>query len=99
MLKLCYLALAEVKLPSSPGRIRSFIAIELPLKVRKELAVLKKEIERDEYGFVRWVNVEGVHLTLKFLGTQVAGHYHHCISKVNCPAMPIGQPAILQYLK
>ena len=77
MLKLCYLALAEVKLPSSPGRIRSFIAIELPLKVRKELAVLKKEIERGEYGFVRWVNIEGVHLTLKFLGDisfeQVAG--------------------------
>ncbi|MCD6568041.1 MAG: RNA 2',3'-cyclic phosphodiesterase [Dehalococcoidia bacterium] len=55
-------------MPSSPGRIRSFIAIELPLEVRKELAMLRKEMERGGHRFVRWVNVDGIHLTLKFLG-------------------------------
>ena len=55
-------------MPFSAGRIRSFIAIELPLEVRNDLSMLKKEMDRDEHRFVRWVNVDGIHLTLKFLG-------------------------------
>ena len=52
----------------SPEQIRSFIAIELPEEAKEGLARLKKELERDEHKFVKWVEPRGIHLTLKFLG-------------------------------
>jgi len=57
---------AEV--PHNPEQIRSFIAIELPEEAREGLARLRKELERDEHKFVKWVDLGGIHLTLKFLG-------------------------------
>lgn len=51
-----------------PEQIRSFVAIELPEEVRKGLARLRDELERDEHRFVKWVDPGGMHLTLKFLG-------------------------------
>jgi 2'-5' RNA ligase len=52
----------------NPEQIRSFIAIELPEEAKKGLARLRKELERDEQRFVKWVDPGGIHLTLKFLG-------------------------------
>jgi len=52
----------------SPEQIRSFVAIELPEEAKKGLTRLRKELERDEYRFVKWVAPGGIHLTLKFLG-------------------------------
>ena len=52
----------------NPEQIRSFIAIELPEEVKKGLARLRKELERDEHRFVKWVDPGGIHMTLKFLG-------------------------------
>ena len=52
----------------NPEQIRSFIAIELPEGAKEGLARLRKELERDEHKFVKWVDPRGVHLTLKFLG-------------------------------
>jgi 2'-5' RNA ligase len=52
----------------SPEQIRSFIAIELSDEAKKGLARLRKELERDEHKFVKWVDPGGIHLTLKFLG-------------------------------
>ncbi|MDH4268979.1 MAG: RNA 2',3'-cyclic phosphodiesterase [Dehalococcoidia bacterium] len=52
----------------SPEQIRSFIAIELSEEAKKGLARLRKELERDEHRFVKWVDPRGIHLTLKFLG-------------------------------
>jgi 2'-5' RNA ligase len=52
----------------NPELIRSFIAIELPEEARKGLAMLRRELERDEHRFVKWVDAQGIHLTLKFLG-------------------------------
>jgi len=57
---------AEVS--NNPEQIRSFIAIELPEEAREGLARLRKELERDEHRFVKWVDPGGIHLTLKFLG-------------------------------
>jgi 2'-5' RNA ligase len=54
--------------PHNPEQIRSFIAIELPEEAKKGLARLRKELERDEHRFVKWVVPGGIHLTLKFLG-------------------------------
>ncbi len=52
----------------SSEQIRSFIAIELPDDAKRGLARLRKDLERDEHNFVKWVDPGGIHLTLKFLG-------------------------------
>jgi len=57
----------------SPEELRAFIAIELPDEIRKGLVELRKELQRDEHRFVKWVDPEAIHLTLKFLGNVPAG--------------------------
>ena len=52
----------------NPEQMRSFIAIELPQNVQHGLGQLRSELKRDEHPFVKWVNPESIHLTLKFLG-------------------------------
>lgn len=56
-------------MPRDSEEIRSFVAIELPEEVREGLARLRSELERAEETFVKWVSPEGIHLTLKFLGS------------------------------
>lgn len=68
MPKNCYPRLRGAKVSHSPEQIRSFIAIELPQNVKDGLAQLRSELERAEHRFVKWVNPEAIHLTLKFLG-------------------------------
>ena len=49
--------------------IRTFIAIELSPEIRGWLGRAKSVLEgRITPGAVRWVNVDSIHLTLKFLG-------------------------------
>ena len=55
-------------MPHNPEEIRSFIAIELSEEVKRGLAKLRSELERAEHPFVKWVDIGGIHLTLKFLG-------------------------------
>ncbi|MFH1484746.1 MAG: RNA 2',3'-cyclic phosphodiesterase [Chloroflexota bacterium] len=55
--------------------IRAFIAIELPDQVKENLRRLQGQLRQaggpDGIG-VRWVNPDGIHLTLKFLGNVAA---------------------------
>jgi 2'-5' RNA ligase len=51
-----------------PEQIRSFVAIELPSEVKAGLASLRHELERHEHTFIKWVDPDAIHLTLKFLG-------------------------------
>jgi 2'-5' RNA ligase len=48
--------------------IRSFIAIEVPQPLLARMGELQRELKRMEAG-VNWVRPEGIHLTLKFLGS------------------------------
>lgn len=48
-------------------QIRSFIAIELPEELKLELANLQVKLRTDKPR-VKWVDHNGMHLTLKFLG-------------------------------
>ncbi len=57
-----------MKLLHEPEQIRSFIAIELPQNVKNGLAKLLSELGKTRHPFVKWVNPESIHLTLKFLG-------------------------------
>ena len=49
-------------------QIRSFIAIELPNELKLGLTQLETQLKSDRQPWVKWVNPEGIHLTLKFLG-------------------------------
>ncbi|MDM7999724.1 MAG: RNA 2',3'-cyclic phosphodiesterase [Dehalococcoidia bacterium] len=48
--------------------VRSFIAIDLPPAVRAELTSLEERLKARRHPFVKWVDPESMHLTLKFLG-------------------------------
>jgi len=48
--------------------IRSFIAIELPPAVKQELTTLEGMLKKRCPDAVRWVDPQGIHITLKFLG-------------------------------
>jgi 2'-5' RNA ligase len=52
--------------------VRSFVAIELPLELRAELSALEERLKAGRHSFVKWVDPESIHLTLKFLGNVPA---------------------------
>jgi len=49
-------------------KIRSFIAIELPARVRAGLRQVQESLKNPNPGCAKWVDPESIHLTLKFLG-------------------------------
>ena len=52
----------------SMNPIRSFIAIELPISIQKQLGEIIAQLKESIPGAVRWVPAQNIHLTLKFLG-------------------------------
>ncbi|MDD5191149.1 MAG: RNA 2',3'-cyclic phosphodiesterase [Dehalococcoidales bacterium] len=48
--------------------VRCFIAIELPVEVKNELAGLIHSLKNRSLNFMSWVDPKGIHITLKFLG-------------------------------
>jgi 2'-5' RNA ligase len=50
------------------GKIRSFIAIELPEEVKAGLSSAVDSLRPARHPYVKWVQVDGIHLTLVFLG-------------------------------
>jgi len=49
-------------------QIRSFVAIELPRNVKKGLEQIECTVRQGVHTGIKWVNPEGIHITLKFLG-------------------------------
>ena len=50
------------------SRLRAFIAVELPLEIRQNVQRATSSLRRDTGPLIRWVALENMHLTLKFLG-------------------------------
>ena len=48
--------------------IRSFLAFELPPKIREQIGTVSKELKKSALP-VRWVKVDNIHLTIIFLGS------------------------------
>lgn len=48
--------------------MRLFIAIELPPEVKAALGSLETQLKKGGHRFVKWVDPENIHITLKFLG-------------------------------
>ncbi len=61
-------------------QIRTFIAIELPDEVKAALFGLQSGLKSERQSYVRWVQAQGIHLTLKFLG-NIAAHRAHEIGE------------------
>jgi 2'-5' RNA ligase len=53
--------------------IRAFIAIELPSQIKASLSQLQDTLRKSRSASVKWVDTEGIHLTLKFLGNVDEG--------------------------
>jgi 2'-5' RNA ligase len=53
-------------------RLRLFVAIAIPERVRNEMIAVQRELKPLALGDVRWTNTEQIHLTLKFLGNVPA---------------------------
>ena len=49
-------------------QIRSFIAIELPDELKLALARLQDKLRQTQQPWIKWVDPQAIHLTLKFLG-------------------------------
>lgn len=50
-----------------PSKVRAFVALELDERLRARLGDVVASLQREVPG-VRWVRMEGMHLTLRFLG-------------------------------
>jgi 2'-5' RNA ligase len=48
--------------------IRSFLALDLPEEILREIGRIRNRLEELIQGDIRWVRPEGIHLTLKFFG-------------------------------
>jgi len=48
--------------------IRAFIAIDLPDSIKSDLVRIQDALKQHEHSCVKWVDPNGIHLTLKFLG-------------------------------
>jgi 2'-5' RNA ligase len=48
--------------------LRAFIAVEIPLAIRQGVCQATSALQKEVGSLVRWVPVENMHLTLKFLG-------------------------------
>ncbi len=71
-------------------QIRSFIAIQLPEPVMMGLKRVQEILKSSEPSFIKWVDPEGIHLTLKFLGNVPAGRIEQIIKLIEAASQDIG---------
>jgi 2'-5' RNA ligase len=67
--------------------VRSFIAISLPDNVRAELTSLEEKLKARRHPFVKWVDPESMHLTLKFLGNVMVDSVPQIVEAMSRVAM------------
>jgi 2'-5' RNA ligase len=54
--------------------LRAFIAVEIPLEIREAVCQATRALQKGAGSAVRWVPLENMHLTLKFLGDVSAAN-------------------------
>lgn len=70
-------------------QIRSFVAVELPSGIKTELSSLQVGLKRGQHPFVKWINPNNIHLTLKFLGNVSSTAMPQLIGALNGAAQGI----------
>jgi RNA 2',3'-cyclic 3'-phosphodiesterase len=48
--------------------LRAFLAVEIPYELRQVVCLATSDLRKETESLIRWVAVENMHLTLKFLG-------------------------------
>lgn len=76
----------------SRGRLRLFVALDLPAGAKAALAASCKELQGLLPAGMRWVNPAGIHLTLKFLGAVEAGRVDALLAALRSAAAAGDQP-------
>ena len=71
------------------GFVRAFIAIDVPPVARQIMAGAMRELADQVPGSVRWVDAEGIHLTLKFLGDIPAQDTGDILAALKSPVQNI----------
>ncbi len=74
-----------------PHLVRTFVAIELPGEVHLALARVIADLRPAAGVAVRWVNPEGVHLTLKFLGEIEAARVSETTRVLDIACAPVAK--------
>lgn len=64
-------------------QIRCFIAVELPDRIKDGLRQLESALRANDPSRARWVDPDGIHLTLKFLGNVEAARLESITGKMN----------------
>lgn len=54
--------------------LRAFIAVEIPFGIRQAVCKATSHLQKETRSLVRWVAMENMHLTLKFLGDVSPSH-------------------------
>jgi len=57
-----------MKLEKLPPIVRTFIALDTPAELKEVIAKLQRDLSRIPGAKVTWPKMDGIHLTLKFLG-------------------------------
>ena len=86
--------------------IRSFIAIELPDKVKDVLAQIENDLKRRDITSVKWVNPDSIHLTIKFLGNvstdiipDITQVIHDASRGINPFRLQLNEPGVFPNLR
>jgi 2'-5' RNA ligase len=71
--------------------LRAFIAIQLSVDLKRQISELQAELKRrmPESRGLSWVNPEGIHLTLRFLGDMDESHIEALTRVLRTAAAPI----------
>ena len=59
---------------TSESMMRAFLALDPPPEVLRKIIALQDTLKKQIPRGVRWVNPDGIHLTLKFLGNIFPSH-------------------------
>ena len=75
------------------GRVRAFIAVDLAAEVRRAVVRVKAELAQVR-SEVRWVRDEGLHVTMKFLGSVPVAELAAVREAIAHAVAPIGRFAV-----
>ena len=76
-------------------QVRSFIAIELPDELKTGLSRLQARLKTGNPPWVKWVDLHGIHLTLKFLGNVAIDRTGEITGAIEAAARGVS-PFVLQ---
>ena len=76
-------------------QVRSFIAIELPDELKTGLSRLQAQLKTGNPPWVKWADLHGIHLTLKFLGNVAIDRTGEITGAMEAAAQGIS-PFVLQ---